>query len=424
MLKKLKPKSEFSRNVLTLMTGTAIAQAIPMAISPILTRLYTPENFGIFALYMSISGILISVSTARYESAIILPKQDKDAINIVALSILIVIAISIFTLLIVSLFNNGITNLIGNQEISVWLYAIPLTIFLSGIYKSLNLWVNRKKNYKLLSTSVVTQSISTGSLKAGFGFLHLNSSGLIVGTIFGQFSSAFVLVLHFFNNERDSLQYIKKLKIIASFRKYINFLKFSTPGAFFQTIATNSMSIFINIFFNTTVVGLYYFANSMLRAPLNLVFASFAQVYRQKAAELYHKDISHLIQYTRQLQKKILYMLIPFIIFMFLFSPLLFKIVFGESWEMAGEYVRYFLPLVFFSSLFAPVSSLVDILGKQKFELYWKISFFIFQVLSLYISSLYFSFKISILIMSIFGSLHYIYINYYLQKVLEKKNDK
>jgi len=50
MINKLKLKSEFAKNVLTLMTGTTIAQAIPIAISPILTRIYTPEDFGVFAL--------------------------------------------------------------------------------------------------------------------------------------------------------------------------------------------------------------------------------------------------------------------------------------------------------------------------------------------------------------------------------------
>ena len=89
MINKLKPKSEFSRNVLTLMTGTTIAQAIPIAISPILTRIYTPEDFGMFALYMSVASILSVVATGRYELAIMLPKKDEDAVNIVALSIII-----------------------------------------------------------------------------------------------------------------------------------------------------------------------------------------------------------------------------------------------------------------------------------------------------------------------------------------------
>ena len=89
MINKLKPKSEFSRNVLTLMTGTTIAQAIPIAISPILTRIYTPEDFGILALFVAISTIFGSIANGRYELAIMLPKKDEDAINIFALGFIV-----------------------------------------------------------------------------------------------------------------------------------------------------------------------------------------------------------------------------------------------------------------------------------------------------------------------------------------------
>ena len=96
MIKKLKPKSEFSRNVLTLMTGTTIAQAIPIAISPILTRIYTPEDFGVFALYMAIAAIISVVSTGRYEMAIMLPKRNEDVNAIVKLILILLSSISIF----------------------------------------------------------------------------------------------------------------------------------------------------------------------------------------------------------------------------------------------------------------------------------------------------------------------------------------
>ena len=89
MLNKLKPKSEFTRNVLTLMTGTTIAQAIPIVISPILTRIYTPEDFGLFALFIAITSVFGSIATGRYELAIMLPNKDENAINILALGLII-----------------------------------------------------------------------------------------------------------------------------------------------------------------------------------------------------------------------------------------------------------------------------------------------------------------------------------------------
>ena len=152
MIKKFKSRSEFSRNVLTLMTGTSIAQAIPIAVSPILTRIYTPEEFGSFALYMTIVSLLSILVTGRYELAIMLPKKDEDAINLVALSILISFIISVFVFLIVFIFNTEITDWLANKAISSWLYLIPLSIFFSGLYQSLYFWNNRLDTFPCFPT--------------------------------------------------------------------------------------------------------------------------------------------------------------------------------------------------------------------------------------------------------------------------------
>ena len=100
MIRKILPKGEFSRNVLTLMTGTSIAQAIPIAISPILTRIYTPEDFGVFALYMAIATVVSVIATGRYETAIMLPKKDSEAINLFIVSIFSLIGRYFLTLIV------------------------------------------------------------------------------------------------------------------------------------------------------------------------------------------------------------------------------------------------------------------------------------------------------------------------------------
>jgi O-antigen/teichoic acid export membrane protein len=210
LINKLKPKSEFSRNVLTLITGTTIAQAIPIAISPILTRIYTPADFGVFALYMSIASIMSVIATGRYELAIMLPKKDEDAINIVALSLMISFFISLVSLMIVFIFNSQITNLLGNHEISNWLYFIPITVLLTGIYQSFNYWSNRKKHYKRLALSRVLQSGTTSSANLGMGYYGFGSSGLILGGVLGQGIAVTMLAKVIWKEDNKLLIYIKK----------------------------------------------------------------------------------------------------------------------------------------------------------------------------------------------------------------------
>ena len=108
MKSRLKIKSEYSQNVLILMMGTTLSQAIPVVITPILTRIYTPEDFGIYAIFVAIITILGSIVSGRYELAILLPERDDDAINIFALGLLIITFMVMITVIIVTVFNDSI----------------------------------------------------------------------------------------------------------------------------------------------------------------------------------------------------------------------------------------------------------------------------------------------------------------------------
>ena len=122
IIKERLKQGSFVRNVLTLMTGTALAQALAVLASPVLTRLYRPEDFGILALFMSIVGILSVVACWRYETAIVLTEKDEDATNLLALSIMITIAMSLLTLIVVAIFRHSIAILLGAPEITFWLW--------------------------------------------------------------------------------------------------------------------------------------------------------------------------------------------------------------------------------------------------------------------------------------------------------------
>ena len=187
MIDRLKPKSEFNKNVITLMTGTTIAQAIPIAISPILTRLYTPQDFGVFTFFLAITAIFGSISNARYELAIMLPKKDEDAINIFALGFIISSVISFLVLFLVVLFNEYFVDLLGNKEIGMWFYFLPITIFLSGLWNNLNYFNNRKKQYKNLAKATIIKSIVLATVQLSIGFIKSGVAGLISGQIVSQF---------------------------------------------------------------------------------------------------------------------------------------------------------------------------------------------------------------------------------------------
>ena len=385
MLKKLKPKSEFSRNVLTLMTGTTIAQAIPIAISPILTRIYTPEDFGVFALYMSVASIVSVIATGRYELAIMLPKKDEDAVNIVALSIIISFFVSFISFLIVFIFNAQITNLLGNQEISNWLYFIPITVLLTGIYQTFNYWLNRKKEYKRLSTSRVVQGATTATTNLGMGFNGFGSSGLILGNILGQGVATAILGKLIWKEDSYRLNEIKKLKIFVMGRRYVKFPKYDVLASLSNVSSHQITHILFNTIFNSTIAGYYYFTQRLLGLPITFISSVIADVFRQTATLEYQLHNNAKQIYISTFKKLFILSFFPSL-FLFFYAVDLFVFIFGDMWKIAGEYTQILVPMLFLRFISSPLSFMLYIGGKQHMNLLGNGLFLFLTLASFYFS--------------------------------------
>lgn len=366
MINRLKPKSEFSRNVLTLMTGTMIARAIPIAISPILTRIYTPEDFGTFALYIAISSILAAVSTGRYEMAIMLPKKDSDAINIVALSILISCFISFISFLIVFIFNVQITNLLGNQEISNWLYIIPITVFLTGTYQSFNYWLNRKKQYNRLAINKVITSGATATTNLSMGFNGFGSSGLILAGVLGQGVATVVLANMIWKDDSHILNKVKKIKIFTLIKKYKKFPIYNLPNAIIDGFRLSGISILIAKYFTTATLGQFSLAWKMVQIPVGFIGSSLFQVFYQKVASVNKSDLHRIVL---KFMFKASFVAAPLFLVIYLFAVDIFKFVFGENWELAGQAASVMTPWLFLNFLSSPLASIFVVLNKQEIVL-------------------------------------------------------
>lgn len=417
MLNSLKPKSEFSRNVLTLMTGTTIAQAIPIAISPILTRIYSPEDFGILALYISIVSFVAIIVTARYEMAIVLPKTDEEAINILALSLAIMFLIVLLTTFTIILFHEKILRLLNAQEIGNLLYLVPLSILLTGLNQTFNYWANRKKYFGSISSSQISQSIGIGITQTGFGFTSI-SGGLVFGNIFGRFMAAFVLIKKFIKNDTSFLSSIDKTRMIQEMKKHKDFPLVNSLHAFGDIIRTSGSVMLLSSFFGATVLGFYALSLRVLQVPIGIVGSALGQVLFQKFTKL-HNDNEDLFPYVKNVLFQLIIIGVPIFVFLYIISPELFSFVFGEKWRVAGEYSRILVPYLFMNFLISPISSIPIILKKQKEIFYISV---IGNILFLFIIVLFqdFSIKRVLGMISTVMSIYYIYVLYWYYKVLKQ----
>ena len=382
MINKLKPKSEFSKNVLTLMTGTTIAQAIPIAISPILTRIYTPEDFGVFALYMSVATLISATATARYELAIMLPKKDEDAINIMALSIIIAFIVSTITLLLVWFFNAQIVQFLGNPEISNWLYFVPLTVLLTGIYQTFNYWSNRNKQYKRIAVNKVIQTFTMSTVNLGIGFSNFVVNGLILGTISGQGLSTLLLAKTVWDEDSKLLKKIKKIKILAMIKKHKKLPLLNLPNAIIDGFRLSGINLLIAKFFTMATLGQFSLALKMVQVPMALVGSSLSQVFFQKVSSASKNDLYIII---KSFIIKASLVAGPLFILLFLFAEEVFIFIFGDKWVLAGQSASIMTPWLFLNFISSPLSSLFIVLNKQEIMLIFSVFYMIVPLFIIFI---------------------------------------
>ena len=381
MFNKLKPKSEFSRNVLTLMTGTTIAQAIPIAISPILTRIYTPEDFGVFALYMSIASILSVVATGRYEMAIMLPKKEVDVKSIVKLIMILLLTITFITFLIVFFFNQTITNLFENPEISNWLYFLPISIFLVGLYQVYNYLLIREKNFKRLSTNKVIVSSVNASTQLVYGVVVSNGFGLLFGNIIGYIISIYFIIKskvvnRYFHFKDNSIKEVAK--------EYQNFPKYDVPSVLVNVVANQLPLLALGKFFGLGVVGFYSLVYKVLMMPISLLSGTVLDVFKQRATEDYNKYGNCKDIYIKTFKSLVLLGIVPFAI-LGIFAPEIFAFVFGENWRVAGKFAQIMTPMMFLKFITSPLSYTFFIVSKQKLNLIGQIILLLLTIVAIYI---------------------------------------
>lgn len=370
-LKNILPKSEFARNVLTLMTGTTIAQAIPIAISPILTRIYTPEDFGVLALFISITYIIGSISNGRYELALMLPEEDEDAINIFILGMLIVFFLSLSLLILVIIFNHQLVMFFKNKQIGVWLYFVPLTVFFIGGFNMLSYYNNRKRQYKDIAKANVAKSLVMSVVQVFLGFLKLGVGGLIVGQIMSHFS-ANVKLLKNVIKDKAVLSSIDKVKIRKMAIRYKKFPTISLGATFSNSLSAQLNPIIISTIYSTSGLGFFSLTEKALSAPAAFIGKSIGQVFFEEASKK-KEDKDKLSKVFNTTIKKLIIIGFPIFLLMFLIVKPIFIFVFGEGWEISGIYAQILIPLFFSRFITSPVTLLPIVLEKNKIDLFFQI---------------------------------------------------
>lgn len=431
MLNKLKALfegSEFFRNAFKLTSATVVAQFLPILIAPILTRIYTPEQFATYGLFFALMGVIGVAVTGKYEFAIMLPEKEEDAINIAAVGVLLTIAFGIVTLLAVVLLHKQIVLLLGNPDIGFWLYFVPLGIVLTGFYNVFNFLQNRNRQYGLLSASRIYRAILTSGINIVSGFIRsgwwaAEAAGLIVGTLAGQVMEI-IMLRKIDRGPKSWMQMIDAARMKVMAKKYIDFPKYDVSSELMVTASVQLPVLMFNRYFAQATTGLYFHAHRVLSLPMSMLGSSIGQVLLRQLADK-RNDMPALSAMVRKTYSTLLLMGAVAFGTTAAFGEELFAFVFGNEWREAGTFAEQISPWLLFNFVGSPLTMIFPALEKQGQMFLWILTIFIARVISM-IVGLYICNNVydTVVLFSASGTVCYFFMNMYLVCGLSKVSVK
>lgn len=354
-------RSEFLRHIVTLLTGTAAAQVLMLLLTPVLSRLYSPEAYGLFSLYSSIVATVTVVAALRYDMAIMLPKKDADAKVLKKGVTRLIFFVSIFATLVCGIGSPIIADAMGKPELAPWLWLIGLSVFTLAEISALTYWLNRRSDYKAIGINRVLQSGGTAVAQLGLALGKFGGvGGLIVGTLLGQ-SAALLTLRHKGRDVREGLDE-SEVSIRGLFGRYRRMPLLNGPNALLDAVRTNGINILIGIMYSGPLLGQFYMAWKLLEVPLGLINGALSQVFFQRLAVM---ERGSMLAFAKSsVFRSAVLGVVPFGLIYWL-SPWAFPVVLGSEWVEAGLIARALVPWLFMSLITSPISTIFVVTETQ-----------------------------------------------------------
>lgn len=356
----------FAANFFALVSGSLVAQAITIIVSPILTRLYTSAEMGVYSNYVALLSILGGIACLQYDQAIILPEKDEDGANVFGLCLCVAGCVALLCAAIVIPLRKQIAALLKASSFNQWILLLPFSIFLAGANKALNFWNSRKRNLKrVAAASVVSTATSSGTQFAlGLESIHI-PGGMICGHLLGQGVAAFHLFVRMLREDwRYLYHHIHIGEMRAMGRRYKRFLIYSTPSALCDNAWAAMPSLLLAFFFGSSVSGYYALSFRTLSLPLSVIGGSLAQAFLPEAQRA--KQANRLAKAAETMFHTLLRLGTTPLLLLAFVAPDLIALVFGKGWYISGEYIQWLSPWLLLSFLYSPMSNLFIVLERQR----------------------------------------------------------
>jgi O-antigen/teichoic acid export membrane protein len=383
-----KLRSNFIRAVSVLVGGTALAHGITALALPVLSRLYSPEDFSMLAVFTSLLSIISVAACLRFDVAVAMPDRDKDAFTLLALSLLCAFTLALFLLLLVLLFSEQISAWFNQPKLSNYLWLIPLGVFLAGCYSAIQSWLIRKKEFPMIARNRIVQSAAAAGTQVGLGMAGFGIFGLLLGHVMNTGAACVLLGYRIVRHEKEMLRSVSWLGMRSMAVEYQRYPRYSTLEALTNSAAIQVPIIMIAALAVGPEAGYITMAMYVIQAPMSLFGTAIAQVYLSRAPAEYREG--KLREFTTEILGGLLKTGVGPLIFVGILSPVAFPIIFGDQWARAGHLVAWMTPWFIMQFLVSPISMALHVAGHQKTALNIQNFGFVVRVLTVWGAAIWF----------------------------------
>lgn len=385
-MNKLSSPTSALRQVSLVAGGTVIAQMLNIITLPVLSRIYSPSDFGIMAVYSSVVAILTELAGLRYYLAIPLPKHTRYAHALVCLSFIIQIVVVTVITIILFICGDYIFEKLSLASLIQYKYLLPIGVLAIGFYNVVSQWAIREALFTSLGKTKISQSFSGFAAKFMLGLLGIKPLGLIAGVIIGQAGGTGVLMRDLLRKKHLSIN--KKL-MYRVMLKYRNFPIYNTWTGILNTFGTYMPQILLSSIYNIKFAGLYSMANSLLSVPTVFVGNAIGQVFLQKASVA--KYAGNLPDLSFKSYILLLQIGVFPIIALSIMAPPLLTIVLGQQWAECGYYALVISPWIAYIFAVSHMANIFSILNLQKQALLFEICYVLARIISFYLGKILFT---------------------------------
>lgn len=410
-------KSDFLKNVATVATGTASAQAVGLAFTPIITRLYGPEAYGLQGVFLSVTTLLGTVAALGYPLAIVLPRSDAQALALVRVSLHVGAIVCSITGAIFAIAGHRVLSAFSAESIAGLAMLVPAAMFLSVASNVQGGWLVRKKAFALTAKYSVYTAIVLNATKVVMGFVSPTGAVLIASNVLG---SAFGVLLTQIGWRRAKARLTgaqpsdadsqEAPSLLAAAIAHRDFPLLRTPQNLINAFSRNLPTLLLSTYFGAGAAGQYSLTLSVLTKPTTLIGQSVMSVFYPRVNEAFHKGENA----RRLIVKATLALaatgLAPFLALV-IAAPSLFGLAFGEEWVVAGEYARWLAGWIFFQYINRPAVSAIPALRLQGGLLVYEIFSTGSKVLALWVGfAMFQSALTAVALFSIVGVVAYVWL--------------